>query len=75
MIKGMVISRIITRYSVIMALRAAEQELRDASKAGKIPIIAGLAAGVVAGWFIYGLLGAVIGGAAGAAVIHAYKKK
>ena len=75
MIKGMIISKIITRYSIIMALRAAEQEIREAAKAGKIPVAAGAVAGVIFGWLVYGFIGAGIGGAAGAVIIHAYKKK
>ena len=75
MIKGVLISKIITRYSIIMALRAAEQEVREAAKAGKIPVAAGAVAGVIFGWLIYGIIGAAIGGVAGATIIHAYKKK
>jgi len=75
MIKGILASKIIARYSIMMALQAANQELREAARAGKIPVIAGAAAGGVLGFAIYGIIGALIGGAAGAVVIHSYKKK
>ena len=76
MIKSIAISRIIARYSIGMALRAAEKEIRAYAKAGKIPVIAGVAAGGILSWLLSGnIVGAIIGGAAGAIIIHAYKKK
>lgn len=75
MVKGILLSRMVTRYSMFMALRAAEQELRSAAKAGKIPIAAGITVGIVVGWFISGFIGAFIGGLSGAIVINAYRRK
>ena len=74
MIKGMMLSRIITRYSLFAALRAAEQKLRIAARAGRVPIAAGIALGALIGYIAAGFIGVVIGGVLGAVVIDSYKK-
>jgi len=75
MIQSIVISRIVARYSIIMALKAAEQEIKTYARTGRIPVIAGLAAGVIVGRLISGVIGAVIGVVSGAMIIHAYRHK
>ena len=75
MIKGMMLSRIITRYSMFAALRGVEQKLRTAARAGKVPIAAGVALGVLIGYIAAGFIGVVIGGVLGAIVIDSYKRQ
>ena len=75
MIKSVMLSRIITRYSMFAALRAAEQKLRTAARAGRVPIVAGIALGALIGWVAAGFVGALIGGILGAVVIDSYKRQ
>ena len=74
MFKGIVLSRILARYSVFMAIRAAEQKFRAAARAGRIPVAAGVIAGAVMGWLIAGFMGAIVGALAGALVVDSYRQ-
>jgi uncharacterized protein YcfJ len=74
MVKGVMMYKILTRYSIFMAIRAGEQKLRSVARDGKVPIFVGVVAGAIMGYFIAGLLGAGIGSVAGAIVIDSYKK-
>jgi ABC-type xylose transport system permease subunit len=73
MVKGLVLSSILSRYSVFMALKAADQKLRAAARAGEVPVIVGVAAGVIVGWLIAGLIGSLVGGVMGAFIVDAYR--
>ena len=74
MFKGIVLSRILARYSVFMAIRAAEQKFRAAARVGRVPIAAGIIAGAAIGWLISGLIGAVVGALAGLLLVDSYKQ-
>lgn len=74
MIKSMVISRIFTHYSMLMALKAADHKLRTTARAGRVPIIVGIVAGAVTGWLIAGFLGVLIGGVVGLIIIDTYRQ-